>query len=422
MFLRTSKDSRSSKEDLATKAKDEPDSLAPIGSPKSIPQISIHIEQPAEGLNGDGDTSAVKPTGNNNHDKQDGGLRGRITTSAPLSIEKKSRRRSLSPLSRAESIISISPKHTFGSLSIVRSPTPERKPYSQSIFAPITNRVYNAATLYNLLIDSVVKSTQKVTSYPAIPDEDMLTNDVDSLDDNQIFQLGFTRKYCSYTLINHASLAFRDPVTGKFLIVGRQNEQFLKPDPGKPSPSFLWWAISNVMDYHAIMRFTTTRMDNEKKYDFFPGTPFNAEMTEVTMTGAEIKSLVKAIDENICLAQYYDVVHSNCYSSVLFGLAKAFEMIAAKVDDESEIMDDEDRLIANNKDLKRLFTLICSALQDNYKLGSGGINNTVVNSAIQKTIDILEERNLLHIIDSTFIKENKSADAEDREVLSNSRP
>ncbi|VVC75379.1 hypothetical protein AQUSIP_06690 [Aquicella siphonis] len=289
------------------------------------------------------------------------------------------------------------------------SPRQERKHFSDGFFAPITNRAYNAATLYNLLIDSEMTSTQIITSYPDINPDDMLLDDVDKLDDERVYHLGFTRKICTGTGITHGSLAFRDVETGKFLIVGRQNSQFLKVDPSSQPFSatfnwttFAWWTIKNVVDYHSYWNFTTTKMDNEKKYDFFPGTPFNAEMTEVALTGAEIKAMIKAVDENICLSQCYDAIHSNCYSSVFFGLTTAFKMIAAR-----ECKDDEVSIIKQNKDLKRIFTLIGLAMQDNHKAGFGSINNTVVNESIQDTIDILEKRDLLQVIDEMVEKKDE---------------
>lgn len=369
--------------------------------------ISITIEDEKMPSNGETPKKSVdaksKPDINLTEPRRTGGS-GRT-----LNPDKKAKHRSLSPISRAQSVVTLFPKRTLRSLSADRRPVAERTAAdlsgSQSFFSPITDRVYNAEALYAYFIDATLKSTQKITSYPGIPHESMLNINVQDLKDADVFQLGFTRKDCSYTPITHASLAFRDQA-GRFLIVGRQNEQFLKPDQNNldlPESSFLYWAYNNFTDYKAFFRFTTTCMDNEKKYEFFPGTLFNAEMTEVTMTGAEIKTLINSINTSICSAQYYDVVHSNCYSAVLFGLAKAFEMIAEKDDRESS----EDEYIADNKNLKRLFTLICSALQDNYKMGSGAANNTVVNQAIQKMLDILEERHLVHIIDSSFEKESE---------------
>lgn len=312
--------------------------------------------------------------------------------------------RSVSPLRRGESGIAITRHLPFGRVTSDKMDvTKNTMLASQSIFSPITNRVCNYASLYNLLIVSDVVSTQNITSYPSIPKAEMMPDNIDDIDDDAIFQIGFARKDCSYTPITHASLAFRNIETGKFLIVGRQNQQFLKSNANESDSSFAWWAISNMANPLTLYRFTTTNMDNEKKYNFFPGTPFNAEITDAFMTGAEIKDLIRDINQKICIAQRYDVVHSNCYSAVSYGLAKAFEMIANKPLDNN--LDDQELAgasIRKNKELKRLFTLICHALQDNYKMGSGSINNTVVNNAIQNTINILDERKLLNIIDKAI--------------------
>jgi len=312
--------------------------------------------------------------------------------------------RSVSPLRRGESGIAITRHLPFGRVTSEKMDVTKNTTLaSQSIFSPITNRVCNYASLYNLLIVSDVVSTQNIASYPSIPKAEMMPDNIDNIDDDAIFQIGFARKDCSYTPITHASLAFRNRETGKFLIVGRQNQQFLKANANESDSSFAWWAVSNAVNPLTLYRFTTTKMDNEKKYNFFPGTPFNAEITDAFMTGAEIKNLIRDVNQNICIDQRYDVVHSNCYSAVSYGLAKAFEMIANKpLADNFDDQEAAEASIRKNKELKRLFTLICHALQDNYKMGSGSINNTVVNDAIQNTINILHERKLLNIIDKAI--------------------
>ena len=340
---------------------------------------------------------------------------------------KETHERELSPLKRAESVITIKPQYNlFGterrsrsssrSPGASRSPSPDRRneivpsnaivtsdavntAYSHSIFAPITNRVFNATQLHELLISSSVVSTQKITSYPAIPKDQMIFDDISDLDDNKIFKVGYTFKDCSYTPITHGSLVFQDLETGKFIVIGRQNNQFLKPDRYDADIWYSTWIATYMVNPYTFIHFTETHMDNEMKYHFFPGTPFNAEMTEVLMTGAQIKALMKDIDKNICTAQSYDLVHSNCYSAVIYGLTKIFTMI------EAVTVDTYEEQVAVNKDLKRLFTLICRALQDNFKAGSGTINNSVVNLAVQNIMDILERRDMLHIVDKTITQE-----------------
>lgn len=427
MFRPTPK--RDTEQVKSGKTKDSPTQSSDTDTSKqnieiSEPSISITVIEVAKPeVEAKAHTKSKANTNNSISNSESGHVEGRgrriekkppmgRSASADFSVQKSQSVIQLKPRNRLKRLswgLVSTPTHlaSFSSdeeeYSPLQSPREQRKPYSETIFAPVSNRVYNAATLYNLLIDSEMTSTQTITSYPDIAPDDMLhIKDLDSLDDNTIYHLGFTRKICTGTGITHGSLAFRDKETGKFLIVGRQNDQFLKIDPeSQPFSatfnwgSFAWWTIKNVVDYHSYWNFTVTKMDNEWKYDFFPGTPFNAEMSEVSLTGAEIKAMVKAIDENICKAQCYDAIHSNCYSSVFFGLTTAFKMIAARKYRE----DDETNILKQNKDLKRIFTLIGLAMQDNHKAGFGSINNSVVNQSIQDTIDILESRGLLKIID-----------------------
>ncbi len=262
---------------------------------------------------------------------------------------------------------------------------------SKYFFSPITDWLGEALKLYKLLIKSSVLSSQKTTSYPAISRQQMMFDDIRDIDDTQLFQIGFTRKYCSYTSITHASLAFRCVETGNFLIVGRQNTQFLKPNRNDEEISFVWWVASYMLNFKTLWYFPKTYMDNEIKFEFFPGTPFDAEITEATMSGAEVKVLISKINEQICRGQYYDVVHSNCYSAVVFGLAQAILMLNSKFNDETG------DLVAIKTDLTALFILLCKTLQDNHRIGAGTVNNSLVNRAVKKTMEILTERNILHI-------------------------
>jgi hypothetical protein len=272
----------------------------------------------------------------------------------------------------------------------VDSPSQQRVS-SRSFFSPITNWLYEALKLHKLLITSSVISSEKTISYGAISTDQMICDDISQIDDAQLFQIGFTRKYCSYTGITHTSLAFRNPETGKFLILGRQNNQFLKPNRLDAEISYSRWVATYLMNISTLFHFTETHMDNEMKYHFFPGTFFNAEISSVTLSGEEIKVLMKNIDEKICLAQRYDIVHSNCYSAVIFGLTQAIFIINGKSKEEWEVLAD------TKKDLTGLFTVLCQTLQDNYRMGSGTVNNSVVNMAVLDTIEILKKQNIFHI-------------------------
>lgn len=268
---------------------------------------------------------------------------------------------------------------------------------SKSFFSPITNWLQEALRLRKLLITSSATSTEETIGYAAISRDQMMFDDISQIDDAQLFQIGFTRKYCSYTSITHASLAFRNLETGKFLVVGRQNNQFLKPNRFDEDISYSRWVATYLININTLFHFTETHMDNEMKYHFFPGTFFNAEISAITLCGAEIKRLINNIDEKICLAQYYDIVHSNCYSAVIFGLTQAISIINSKSNERGEALVD----INTKKDLTRLFTLLCQMLQDNYRMGAGSVNNTVVNRAVLSTIEILKEQNIFHT-DASF--------------------
>lgn len=271
-----------------------------------------------------------------------------------------------------------------------RSPAPQQVS-STSFFYPMTNWLNQALKLHKLLISSSVISTQKITTYLAIPNSRMITDEMTAIDDTKLFQIGFARKHCSHTPITHASLAFRDIEADRFLVVGRQNNQFLKGENINAEISFSRWMLTYMMNFKTLYHFTETQMDNEMKFHFFPGAPFNAEISEATISGAQIKQLIKKIDESICLTQRYDAIHSNCYSAVAFGLSQAIFMINAKSNEADADLTDI------NKNLTCLFTLLCQTLQDNYRMGSGTVNNAVVNKAVQDTINILSERQILHI-------------------------
>lgn len=272
----------------------------------------------------------------------------------------------------------------------VAPPVPVRLS-SKSFFSPVTNWFQEALNLYKLLITSTVISTEKTISSGAITPVQMMTDDISQIDDAQLFQIGFARKYCSYTSITHASLAFRNLENGKYLIVGRQNNQFLKPDRFDAEISYAKWVATYLIHPKTIIHFTETHMDNEMKYHFFPGTFFNTEIVDVTLSGAEIKRLIRTIDEIICLPQRYDLVHSNCYSAVIFGLSETICQINSRLNEKSEVLED------TKKDLTALFTLLCQTLQDNYRIGSGSVNNGAVNTAIRHSIDLLKKQNLFHI-------------------------
>ncbi len=262
---------------------------------------------------------------------------------------------------------------------------------SKYFFSPVTDWLREASKLYKLLITSSIFSAQKITSYPAISRDQMKTYEVNEIDDGEIFQIGFTRKDCSYTTITHLSMAFKSVETGEFLIVGRQNNQFLKPNRNDAEISFVWWVASYMLNFKTLYYFPKTHMDNEMKFEFFPGTSFNAEMTEATLTGAEIKGLIKKINEQICSGQYYDAFRSNCYSAVVYGLAQTIVHLNNKFKDETG------DLVTIRADITSLFILLCKTLQDNHRMGAGTVNNSIVNSSVQKAIEILRERNILHI-------------------------
>ena len=335
-------------------------------------------------------------------------------------------------------VIEIEPpkRSLFGMIkSPVTSPSLSRHktPPSSGLFGSITERVTSYAELHQLLIDSSLQHTQDTTTYNNIPEDNMLDievveaeekdrNEDQALKDDQIFEIGFTRKDCMRLLpfhipylsdkictdecmVKHASLAFRDPDTGKFLIIGRQNNQFLKKTPSD-HPSFITWAATSLLAPSTIWNFTDTHMDNEKKFNFFPGSLFNAEMCGVLLSGAEIKKVINAVNEKIC-SKPYDLIHSNCYSAVLFGLTKVFEIILERGDDSQY-------RTQNNNDLKRIFTLISSAMQDNLKMGLGAANNSTVNEAIKKMAQALEKRGLLKInVDAIDSKQKQSNSSQD---------
>ncbi|VVC75392.1 hypothetical protein AQUSIP_06820 [Aquicella siphonis] len=255
-------------------------------------------------------------------------------------------------------------------------------------FGSVIKRISKYSMLYDFFITADIHNQKETTTYTEISDAQMLDTNLDDIADDQLFQLGIARKLCLSLpmTVHHASLAFRS-ASGEFLIIGRQNAQFLK-SPDSNASSFAWWLVTHI-NLSAIYNFTDTHMGNEKKYEFFPGSFFDAEMTDVILSGAEIKKLVKDAEEDIC-SQRYDVVHSNCYSAVFYGLTKAVDLIAARAG--------KGQGQGSYEALKSIFTIISSAFQDNHRLGLGGIDNDVIVKSLANMIKKLERLGLLEVM------------------------
>src|SRR5262245_54690075 len=98
-------------------------------------------------------------------------------------------------IKRAQSVITITPKYNIFRKDRSHSIPPENTPPTffspiasrvlspiTSRVSPITSRVYNCTTLHELLVTSTIDSKQRITSYPAIPSEQMILDDVTEID------------------------------------------------------------------------------------------------------------------------------------------------------------------------------------------------------------------------------------------------
>jgi hypothetical protein len=219
-------------------------------------------------------------------------------------------------------------------------------------------------------------STEKI-----VPSQ-MLDTPIEDIKDDHTYLLGFARKEnLIYPLhIKHSSAAFFDldaKGEAKYLIFGRQTPFFLKPttEEGKQY-------VGGIRNF--FHNFTYSKIDNEKKYDFFPEINFIVEKTDVKLTGAEVKQIIERANIAICKNRMFNGLISNCYSASVTSLAYAIEVIANRTEGNAAERAENSRSIIKTREL------IAHAIQDNFSIGVK--NNSLVTKRLANVDRIIAER------------------------------
>lgn len=254
--------------------------------------------------------------------------------------------------------------------------------------------------------------------------EEMIGTEIDDIDDNAIYEVGFGTKEgfidwkkdtaLEDVKLTHASLVFQDiHADGKKnkLVIGRQsphqrrNKVKMTTDENAQNKSAdsdgndsigdtiifgegeggciydsslyipLAWSVSSII---------ATQVQNEKHYELFPDSPIRATMLKgILINGRELKELKARINAEICRSQRCTMLTSNCYSAATFGLLELMRIVANRADADPA---------TTNKQLRQLDQLFWKHANDNH--GIGVFNNPVVREKRKDVSALLAVRGI----------------------------
>jgi hypothetical protein len=199
----------------------------------------------------------------------------------------------------------------------------------------------------------------------------------------------------------HSAIAFLDLNTqseARWLVFGRQTPYFLKPNTEEGK--LYVGGISNLLH-----NLTASKIDNEKNYDFFKDQNFVVEMTNVTLSGTEVRQIINRADFAICRNKTFNLVQSNCYSASISILAYAIEVIANRTARNAV------EEAKNNKSILAIKELLSHAIQDNFSIGV--ITHPFVTKQLKKVDRIIADRQLTNSIIFHPPQEQESLDSSD---------
>ncbi|VVC75393.1 hypothetical protein AQUSIP_06830 [Aquicella siphonis] len=258
------------------------------------------------------------------------------------------------------------------------------------------------------------KSPKRKNQLPAIKDKHMSDTDPDQINDEDQFYLGFCikrgfaewleggliekspLKHSSVVLVpmrimyelNRLSVHEHDTYLTQergIIVFGRQSTIFRK------SSTLGFWGASHS-------ERVRTQIDNEGKYSFFPGAPFEPMMSEVLFSGKEIKAVIKQVDSIICngKGQLCDMINSNCYSASVCILAVAIEKLHDRYHNHLHQLNgryDIDMHPAASKKMHFLIKDLCLLMLDviSHNYGQGVLNNQAVVAQVNKALEIASE-------------------------------
>lgn len=219
-------------------------------------------------------------------------------------------------------------------------------------------------------------------SFEKVVPSQMLGTPIEEINDDHTYLVGLARKEdLIYPLpFKHSSAAFLDlhaQGEEKYLIFGRQTPFFLKPttEEGKKY-------VGGIRNF--FHNFTHSKIDNEKKYDFFTKSDFIVEKTDVKLSGTEVKQIIERASLAICKNRMFNGFISNCYSASVTSLAYTIEVIANRTERNAAERAENDESIAKIREL------IARATQDNFSIGVR--NNSLVTNRLAKIDRIIDER------------------------------
>jgi len=227
---------------------------------------------------------------------------------------------------------------------------------------------------------------EKVADHrPTVLRSQMQSKSIDEIDDNCVYIIGFARKSILWPFpFTHSSIAFFDTSAKgeeKWLIFGRQ------------TPYFLSFSARRRRNYvggigHLLHNLSDSKIDNEKNYDFFKGHEFNVELSTATLSGKEVKEIVKKADKEVCGDHSFDfnLLLSNCYSASTDLLACAIDAIHAR--QERNLYQHNQ----NNNSIDSIHLLLNHAKDDNLHLQAGVRTVSIVNEHLQKVEGIIASR------------------------------